>query len=230
VIKIITSGAFAAALEKALPIYKSKYGLNYQLFYGSSFGEAHDSIPNRIKKGEFFDFFFLAEGALDNYIRNNYIDAKSKINLVNSRIGIAIKEDGRSFSVNNEVSFVKMLIECKSIAYAASASGIYLCNDVFPLISNKILIKSKKIMSERVGNIVLRGEAEVGFQQFSELLPIKGLKILGGLPNQYDKNFIFSAGCNDDTDYKAEYFKFIDVLTNSDEFKTVIEKTGVKLL
>ena len=109
--------------------------------------------------------------------RLNYLFNASIIvyftNLVNSRIGIAIKEDGRSFSVNNEVSFVKMLIECKSIAYAASASGIYLCNDVFPLISNKILIKSKKIMSERVGNIVLRGEAEVGFNSLVNFCQLK---------------------------------------------------------
>lgn len=229
-IKIITSGAFAAALERALPIYKSKYGLNYQLFYGSSFGDAHDSIPNRIKKGEFFDFFFLAEGALESYIKNDYIDAKSKVNLVNSRIGIAIKEGGRSFSVNNEVSFVKMLTECKSIAYAASASGIYLSNEVFPLISSKILIKSKKILSERVGNIIMRGEAEVGFQQLSELLPIKGLKILGGLPKKYDKNFIFSSGCANASIHKPEYFEFINALINENEFKCVIEETGVKLL
>jgi len=230
VIKIITSGAFAAALEKTLPIYKSKYGLNYQLFYGSSFGEAHDSIPNRIKKGETFDFFFLAEGALDNYIKNDYIDPKSKFNLINSRIGIAIKEGGRSYSVNKEDSFINMLIECSSIAYAASASGIYLSNYVFPQISSKILIKSKKILSERVGNVIKRGEAEVGFQQLSELLPIKGLKILGGLPKKYDKNFIFSSGCANASIFKTEYFRFINALIDNEEFKNIIEKTGVNLL
>jgi len=230
VIRIITSGAFAAALEKVLPIYKYKHGMDYQLFYGSSFGEAHDSIPNRIKKGEYFDFFFLAEGALEKHIKLGVIDSKSKINLVNSKIGIAVKEGSRVFSTNTEDGFVNMLNECKSIAYAASASGIYLSNHVFPSISEHILAKSKKILSERVGNVIVRGDADVGFQQLSELLPIRGLHILGGLPPKFDKLFIFSSGLAVNSIYKNDYFQFIDTIRKDCDFKRMTEVTGVNLL
>jgi len=44
------------------------------------------------------------------------------------------------------------------------------------------MVKSRKIMSERVGNVVARGDAEIGFQQLSELIPIEGIDIVGPLP------------------------------------------------
>ena len=79
-LKIITSGALAAALEKILPIFSKEYDISYSLSYGSSFGEAHDSIPSRIKNGENFDFYFLAEGALLKHAKEGIVDINSKVN------------------------------------------------------------------------------------------------------------------------------------------------------
>ena len=56
------------------------------------------------------------------------------------------------------------------------------------------MAKAKKIMSERVGAVVARGEAEIGFQQLSELLPIAGIDIVGPLPAELQRVTVFSAG------------------------------------
>ncbi len=50
------------------------------------------------------------------------------------------------------------------------------------------------IQSEPVGSVVARGEAEIGFQQVSELLPISGINYVGPLPPEIQKVTIFSAG------------------------------------
>jgi molybdate transport system substrate-binding protein len=45
-----------------------------------------------------------------------------------------------------------------------------------------------------VGDAIARGEAEIGFQQISELLPVRGIVYLGPLPSQVQRVSVFSAG------------------------------------
>jgi molybdate transport system substrate-binding protein len=65
-LNIITSGAFAAALEKLTPLYRKRFSEEISLHFGSSLGAAHDSIPTRLSQGQVFDTFILARKALDD--------------------------------------------------------------------------------------------------------------------------------------------------------------------
>ena len=88
------------------------------------------------------------------------------------------------------------LLDAKSIAYSASASGTYLSTELFPRlgIAEQIRDKASRILSERVGAVVLRGDADIGFQQVSELLPFKDLEFVGPLPDEVQQRVFFSAG------------------------------------
>lgn len=61
-------------------------------------------------------------------------------------------------------------------------------------IMEQIKDKAKRIESERVGSVIARGDAEIGFQQVSELLPIAGIDFVGTLPPEVQKVTVFSAG------------------------------------
>ena len=231
-LKIITSGAFAAALEKILPLFAQKNNITYELSYGSSFGEANDSIPSRIKKNEHFDIYFLAEGAINRHHEEGILDIKTKHNIVSSEIGVAVKNGSNLYDISSLESFKDTLILSKSIGYAASASGIYLANTVFPKIFNDpdvIFKKSKKILSERVGSVIFRGDIEIGFQQYSELLPIKGIKIIGMLPKEIRKPFIFGSAMSNNSTSEPIYTKLIEFIKHSD-IKKIITKSGLKVL
>jgi molybdate transport system substrate-binding protein len=54
--------------------------------------------------------------------------------------------------------------------------------------------KSRRIEGERVGAVVARGEAELAFQQTSELLPVPGIDYIGPLPSDVQRVSVFSAG------------------------------------
>ena len=133
-LKIITSGALAAALEKILPLFSKINNISYELAYGSSFGDAKDSIPSRIKNNEHFDIYFLAEGAINRHHEEGILDIKTKYNIVSSDIGMAVKEGSKSYDISSLNSFKEALEKADSIGYAASASGIYLETNVFPKI------------------------------------------------------------------------------------------------
>ncbi|MEJ2028151.1 MAG: substrate-binding domain-containing protein, partial [Limibacillus sp.] len=90
-LRVITSGAFAAALTKLLPAFEAQFDGSIDLQFGSSLGAAKDSIPTRLSEGERFDVFFLAASAIERYSEQGYIDKDSRIDLVESHIGATVR-------------------------------------------------------------------------------------------------------------------------------------------
>lgn len=227
-LRIITSGAFAAALEKLLPIYRAHGGGPVELFYGSSLGEHVDSIPSRLARGEAFDVYFLAAAALERHMADGDIDPASRVDLVESHIGAAVRRQDEAPDIGTVEAFKETLLAAESVAHAASASGIYLSQEVFPRlgIAEEMRPKTAKILGERVGRVVARGDADLGFQQISELLPIEGIKIIGRLPPELRKPFIFCAGIGGKTNKRAAALELLRFLASEDAAPTIRE-TGL---
>jgi Bacterial extracellular solute-binding protein len=88
------------------------------------------------------------------------------------------------------------LLAAKSIGCSDSASGVYLATELFPKLGvwDQIKSKSRKIEADPVGGFVATGEVEIGFQQISELRPVKGIDIVGELPPGAQTITVFAAG------------------------------------
>jgi uncharacterized protein (TIGR03435 family) len=93
-------------------------------------------------------------------------------------------------------ALTETLLRAKSIAYSASASGVYLSTELFQRlgVADGVLPKSRNAQGERVAALVARSDAEIGFQQISELLPEPGVDYVGSLPSEAQRVTIFSAG------------------------------------
>ena len=109
---------------------------------------------------------------------------------------MAVKEGSPVPVINDVPSFIAALKDAQSIAYSASASGTYLSTELFPALGiwEWLEPKSTRVFSERVAAVVARGDAEIGFQQISEILPIKGATFAGAIPDELQKVTTFSAG------------------------------------
>lgn len=228
-LQVITSGAFAAALKDLVPLYESQYQVKVDLAFGSSIGAAHDSIPTRISQGQQFDVFILAGSALDNFILEGHIKKGTRIDLVSSQIAAAVRKGDPEPDISSLESLKHTLLTIGRVAYSASASGTYLSTELFPQlgIADEMAVKAKKILSERVGTILMRNEADLGFQQMSELLPIEGIKILGDLPPEAQRSFFFSAGIGSGTQKEEQARHLVEFLA-SEEVADRIQKTGLK--
>jgi len=138
----------------------------------------------------------MAGEALDGLIKQGKVIAGTRVDLARSRIGVAVRAGARKPDIGSVDAFTRALLDAKSIAYSASASGVYLSTELFQRlgIADRIRNKSKMIESEPVGAVVARGDAEIGLQQISELLPVPGIDYVGPLPPQIQKVTVFSAG------------------------------------
>ena len=150
----------------------------------------------RLERGEPADMVILASTALDLLIEQGKVVRGSRVDLVRSSIGMAVRAGAPKPDISTVEALTRVLLEAESIAYSASASGTYLSTKLFPRlgIAEQVRDKSIRVVSERVGAVVARGDAEIGFQQISELLPIEGLDYVGPLPPEAQEVTIFSAG------------------------------------
>lgn len=195
-IRVMTSGGFTAAYLEVIPEFERTTQHKIVTSFGASMGNAPDSIPNRLQRGEPVDVVILAASALDELIKQGKVVAGSRVDLVRSSIGMAVRAGAPRPDISSIDALTRTLLQAKSIAYSASASGVYLSTELFPRlgIADQIKNKSKRIESERVGAVVARGEAEIGFQQISELLPVPGIDYVGPLPPEAQQVTVFSAG------------------------------------
>ena len=134
--------------------------------------------------------------ALGELIKSGKVAAGSKVDLVRSPIGIAVKAGAPHPDIATSEAVKRALLAAKSVAYSDSASGVYVSTEMFDKLGIKDAMKDKgqMIPATPVGDIIAKGEAELGLQQISELKPVKGIDILGPLPDDLQKITVFSAG------------------------------------
>lgn len=228
-IQVITSGAFAEALKTLAPEYEKQSSNKVIISYGSSMGGAPDSIPSRLARDEKFDVLILASPALDGFIKSGTVQPGSKVDLVASVIGAAVKAGAPRPDISTMAAFKSALLNAKSVAYSASASGTYLSTEVFPKmgIAEQMSKTAKKIYSERVGTVVARGDAELGFQQVSELIPISGIDFIGEIPPEVQQTVFFSAGITSNVGNLVAARDLVAYLA-SPAAAPVIQKAGLK--
>ena len=194
-IRVVTSGAFTEAYKKLVPIYEAASGHKVISSYGASIGNAPDSIPSRFARGEVFDLVILSEGGLEALMRDGKLVKGSRVDVVRSQIGAAVRKGTPKPDISTVAALTQTLMTAKSVAYSASASGTYLSTELFTKlgVQDRLAVTGKKILSERVGAVVARGDAELGFQQVSELIYFKELDFIGTLPEEVQQTIFFSA-------------------------------------
>ena len=192
---------------------------------------------NGIRVGEVTDLGLAADNprrvnATISVAQVTPVRADTKVDFARSQIGMVVRTGSRKPDIGNVDAFRRTLLDAKSIAYSDSGSGTYLSTKLFPKmgIADQIAGKSRKVRGppsgEPVAAVVARGEAEIGFQQVSELIHVAGVTFVAPIPAELQPGFTF-AGAVTTKAKEPDAAKALIRFLSSPEAAPVVTKLGL---
>lgn len=195
-VNVAATAGFASAYKILGPEFEKATGNTLKTVWGPSMGDTPNTIPHRLERGEDIDLVIMVGNALDKLVKEGKIEPSTTVLLARSKVAMAVRAGEPVPDISSVETLKQTLLKAKSIAYSDSASGTYVSKVMIPKLGLAEALKDKMHMipAEPVGNVVARGDAEVGFQQLSELKPVKGIQVVGLIPEEVQLVTLFSAG------------------------------------
>ncbi len=228
-ITVMISGGFKAAWEKLSPAFAAEKGYTIKTVPGPSMGQSPEAIPNRLAAGEKADVIIMVGYALDKLDKEGRLLPGTRTELADSKIGAVVKKGAAVPDITTANALRATLLKAHSVAYSDSASGVYLSRILFPRmqLDKSFMAKARMIPAEPVGAVVARGEAQLGFQQLSELKAVPGIDIVGLIPDQAQKMTLYSGAMVSKSQHPEAARALLQYLASKDAAKA-IEDSGLK--
>jgi len=225
---VMSSGGFTAAYKLLGPRFTAASGNTLDTALGPSMGKSPEAIPNRLERGEPADAVIMVGYALDELIKAGKVVPGSRVELADSRIGVVVRDGAAKPDVESVEGLKETLLQAKSVAYSDSASGVYIERELFKRLGIEEQMKQKAKMIPRipVASVVASGDYEIGFQQVSELLPVKGATFVGKIPESLQSVTRFAAGIPVGAQHPKEAKALLDYLA-SPEVQPEVKATGL---
>jgi molybdate transport system substrate-binding protein len=201
-LNVISAGAMRGPLQELAPEFEKTSGHKLKIEYGTA-GAVEKKAGAEDAE---YDIVILTKPRMDKLVKEAKIAGGATAVLFRAPIALAVKEGAAKPDIGSDEKFKQALLNAKSIAYVDPASGgtsgIHLAKVLEKLgIADQVKAKTKLISaapdqgSPRVGEAVARGEAELGIQPISELNEVKGIAIVGPLPDDLQSpDLVYVAG------------------------------------
>lgn len=226
-IKVLTAGAFKQVVLALVPDFEKRTGHTVKVDNDTAGG-----LQKRIDSGEAFDVAVITPGAVDALIAKGKIAAGSRTNLATVGVGVVVKEGAPKPEIASVEAFKRALISAKSVAYidpaSGGSSGIYIDKLLERLgIADQVRPKAKLKKGGYVAELIASGEAELGLHQISEIVPVKGVTLVGPLPTEIQNTTTYAAG-RSAASVQAAGADALVVLFSSHAAKALLQAKGMQ--
>ena len=191
---VLSSNGYQAVLEDLAPRFeratKRKLAVTYDLAA---------TLRQQIEGGRSFDLAILTPAAIDELIKAGRVTAASRTPLARVGLGFAIRAGARKPDVTTADAFKRTLTDAQSITYVKEgASGVAFAALLQRIGMADVLKPKTKLASTRdeVGEVIVRGDAQLGVLPVSEILPMKGIQLGGAFPADVQTYIVMVAGAN----------------------------------
>ena len=182
-----------------------------------------------VRAGEITDIVVLASNVMAQLEGEGRIVPGSIRAVTRSGMAIAVRAGAPRPDIGDENAVRRAVFEARKVGYSTGPSGdhlLKLCErwGLTPAGADRLV---KAPPGVPVGSLVAQGDADLGFQQLSELLDVPGIEIVGPLPPEIQAVTVFSAGVCSTSQRPKETQDLIAYLT-SPETAELKRKRGME--
>jgi molybdate transport system substrate-binding protein len=206
-LKILTTGAMKPVLVEVAPGFQqdSKQTVSLE-------NDTAGALVKRIQGGAAFDVVVLTPTGIDELAKAGKVSPG--VELARVGIGVMVKAGGPRPDISTVEALKRTLLAAKSVAYidpaSGGSSGIYLARLWERLgIADALKPKTKLKQGGAVADLIVSGEAEIGFQQASEIIASQGVTLIGQLPEEIQNYTVYSGAISTSAKSPAAAAAFI---------------------
>jgi molybdate transport system substrate-binding protein len=189
-VAVLCSNGVREVLRELIPGFERSSGHKLSIEFDSS-----SAIVQRVESGAFADLVILTAETADALVREGRLIAASRTELARCGIALAVRAGAPKPALGTVGELRDTLLKARSIAYSvAGASAGHFMSVLERLgITDEVKARLQPVRGRPVGEVLAQGEAQIGVQQLSELLPVAGIDIAGPLPEGLQKRTVFVA-------------------------------------
>jgi molybdate transport system substrate-binding protein len=195
-INLMTTGAVEHIMRDLIPPFERASGHKVNM---TVLGTV--IAVDRLKQGTPADLVLLNPDVLGDLIKARKVVYGTIVDVFHSRAGVAVRSGAPKPDISTVEAFKQTLLKAKTIGHSLGVSGVHFTTNVIPYLGIGDEIKSRIRVAKGVpvGVLVAKGEAEIGIHQIAELLPIRGIDIVGELPADLQSTLVYSTGVHAET-------------------------------
>jgi molybdate transport system substrate-binding protein len=218
-LKVLSTQATEEAYRELVPQFEKDTGHKVTTVFTGTL-----DANKRLAAGETYDLLIMSGPSIDEHIKAGKVVPGSRVDLAKSGVGVGVKAGAPKPDIGTTEALKKTLLAAKSIGYSTGPSGVYVIG-LFQRLGVADEVKGKLKQTPTgvfVGSIIASGEAEIGFQQVSELSHFAGVDYVGPLPADVQQFTTFSSGIvagTKETEAAKALVKFITAPAAAAAFK-----------
>ena len=213
-LKVMSTVALTPALDELKLGFESNGGHHLTIVY-STIAE----LKKRIDGGETADVMILSRPVLDDLAGQGKVTKGSIANVGASYVAVGVRTGAPIPDISTAEKLKAVLLSTKSISYAdpskGGASGVYFAKVLDRLgIAEEMKAKTTLVPNAQAGELVARGEVEMGVAQASEIAAVPGAQVVGPLPGDLNSRIVFAVGIGSTSKNPEAAKALIDLLSS----------------
>ena len=181
-IKVFCTNGVRAVVDELIPQFErtSTNGDKVVLQF-----EPSTQLRKRIDAGEPFDLVIMTTTLVDEEIKAGKLAADSRTFIARSGLGVSIRSGAKKPNIATVDAFKRALLDARSLTFAQQGASA----QPFEVLVAKLGITSQlrpkynlRNTASEVGDAVSTGVVELGIAPVSEILPVRGVDLVGPFP------------------------------------------------
>jgi molybdate transport system substrate-binding protein len=192
-IHVLSAGAVRSIVTELAQAFEKETGHKVSLAFGTV------GVTRKRLATDPADVVIMSDVAIDESIKQDTLVAGSRTDIARTGMGVGVRDGAPRPDIATSDAFKRALLAAKSVTYVDPAqgatSGIHFAGVLQKYgIADAMKPKTTLVPGGYPAELVAKGEVEMVVHQISEIVPVKGVTLVGPLPRDVQKITTYSTG------------------------------------